>query len=256
MGALAPRLGAVAALQSRGYAFKAPGSYVFGKVAKPVRPKNRITPLPVRKRVPRDKTLGIAKMEPYNRETKGYEYRRLAKLDPEERIRDALNAAKEKKLVENNRLEILAATPEPRQQIGRLMNFTHPPRKMNNYARLIRKMPANTALEQLTFMQHIKAARGVMLCLEETVKNARVNQGIPSENLWVAYSYVGRGAADKKEMDIKGRGRFGLIKHRKTHYFLVLEEGKPPKKQSKYIPHNVLTRWVHDRPAPFIQTAC
>jgi len=156
-------------------------------------------------------------------------------MDPDDRLKEAFAAVKRKQAEEKQRLEDLAMTPPPRQQIGEIRNFTSSPRKVNSYAKLIRKMSAVTAIEQLTFMQHVKAARCVLQCLKTTLHNARVNQKLSADNLWVSHSWVGRGARNKKEIDIKGRGRFGTIVHRKSHYFLVLEEGQPPVKQSKFI---------------------
>lgn len=235
------------------YKFIAPPSYVFGKVHRPVKPVHRI----VYKwnKSPTNQQNAVAKMEPYNRETKMYEYRRLRRMDPDERMREAIAERNQKKVAEKERLVELEKTPLPRQQTGEIRNFTHSARKTNAYAKLIRKMSVKQAVEQLSFMQHLKGARVVYMCLMTAVKNAKHNQGIESDNLWVSHSWCGPGAKPRKRIDIRGRGRFGTIKQGKCHYFLVLEEGEPPKKQSKFIPRNLLTRWVHKSPAPFIQNA-
>lgn len=232
--------------------FTTPGSYVFGKVYKPARPKNRVVRVMTKKH---DKTAPVADMEPYNRETKKYDVRRLMKLDPEDRMRDSLAQMKAKKEAEAEQALELAMTPPPRQQIGQVRNFANSPRKVNSFARLIRKMPVVKAMEQLQFVDHIKASRVVLMCLRTAVRNARNNQGIEADNLWVAHAYTGKATGNRKSLDIKGRGRFGTIIHRKSHFFLVLEEGPAPIKHSKFIPKNLITRWVHDRPAPFIQAA-
>lgn len=87
--------------------------------------------------------------------------------------------------------ELLKNTAPPRQQTGEIRNFTHSPRKVNNYARLVRRMSAKDAVLQLKFLQHAKAARVVLMCLESAMKNARVNQVEKTRTKSFIYEFCG-----------------------------------------------------------------
>lgn len=77
----------------RRHKFTPPPSYVFGKSDKAVKPPNRVVRIVYRRS---QRTAPMAKLEPYNRELKAYEYKRLVKLDHEDRMREALAEAKAK----------------------------------------------------------------------------------------------------------------------------------------------------------------
>ena len=120
------------------------------------------------------------------------------------------------------------------------------PKKLNMVARQIRGLPVTNALAQMIVSKK-KAAEFVRKLLVRATVLADKLQDIPTEKLVVgkflgfsdenrepdeplAQSFVGRGPVSKK-IDIKGRGRFGLIQNKTAHLTIVVQEaGSKPSK--------------------------
>lgn len=112
-------------------------------------------------------------------------------------------------------------------------NVKYSPKKMWYIAGFVRGMTVDEAIKQLSFM-HKKGA----VIAKETIKEAQelaVQQHNVEfkSNLWVAESFCTKGFV------IKGvrrhcRGRLGSVRYQYCHYFVRLEEGKPP--ENYYLP--------------------
>lgn len=95
-------------------------------------------------------------------------------------------------------------------------------------ASFIRGMSVDEAIKQLKFINK-KGAVDVRQVLEEAKELAVKEHHVefPS-NMWVAESLVGKGVVIKG-IRRHARCRMGLVEYFHCHYFVRLEEGKPPK---------------------------
>ncbi|CAG9836976.1 unnamed protein product [Diabrotica balteata] len=125
-------------------------------------------------------------------------------------------------------------------------NIKYSPWKMWYIACLIRGMPVDEAIKQLKFVVK-KGAKDVREVLEEAKELAVKEHNVEfASNLWVAESFVGKGAVIKG-MRRHARQRFGIVEYVHCHYFVRLEEGQPP--EHYYLshpkePHEQLEDWL------------
>ncbi|ENN80657.1 39S ribosomal protein L22, mitochondrial [Dendroctonus ponderosae] len=136
--------------------------------------------------------------------------------------------------------------PRPAFVCHQRENIKYSPKKMWYIACLVRGMSVDEAIKQLKFVTK-KGAKDVREVIEEAKALAVQEHNVEfASNLWVAESFSGKG------MVIKGlrrhaRGRRGLIRYSYCHYFVRLEEGKPPKKyyaSAPKEPHEMLEDWM------------
>ncbi|XP_057665289.1 39S ribosomal protein L22, mitochondrial [Diorhabda carinulata] len=106
-------------------------------------------------------------------------------------------------------------------------NIKYSPWKMWYIAYFIRGMSVDEAIKQLKFVVK-KGAADVRQVLEEAKEMAVRDHNVefPS-NLWVAESFVGKGEVIKG-LRRHARHRVGKVEYFHCHYFVKLEEGKPP----------------------------
>lgn len=83
------------------------------------------------------------------------------------------------------------------------------PQKLNLVAQMIRKMPADKALAELTFSKK-RIAQDVKKTLQSAIANAENNHGLDIDELIVAEAWVGKNLVLKRGRP-RGRGRFGRI---------------------------------------------
>ncbi|KAG5879298.1 hypothetical protein JTB14_021956 [Gonioctena quinquepunctata] len=136
--------------------------------------------------------------------------------------------------------------PRPAFVCHQRTNIKYSPWKMWYIASFIRGMPVDEAIRQLKFVLK-KGAKDVREVLEEAKELAvkEHNVEFPS-NMWVAESMVGKGAVIKG-LRRHARMRAGIVEYFHVHYFVRLEEGKPP--EHYYLPypkkpHEQLNDWL------------
>lgn len=95
-------------------------------------------------------------------------------------------------------------------------------------ASMIRGMSIDEAKKQLLFYRR-KGAQSVLQVLEEAQEMAVTDHNVEfKSNLWICDSFVGKGQTVKGLRKHRGP-RYGIIRYRYVHYFVRLQEGKPPK---------------------------
>ncbi|CAG9563638.1 unnamed protein product [Danaus chrysippus] len=136
--------------------------------------------------------------------------------------------------------------PRPAFVCHQKTNIKYSPEKLWYIAVLVRGMTVDEALKQLSFVNK-KGAGYVKDTILEAQNLAVTEHNVEfKSNLWIAESFSGKG------MVIKGvrrhaRGRLGEVRYQYSHYFVRLEEGKPPKdyyKQNPLTPQQQLDRWL------------
>nr|XP_022903940.1 39S ribosomal protein L22, mitochondrial [Onthophagus taurus] len=125
--------------------------------------------------------------------------------------------------------------PRPAFVCHQRTNIKYSPWKMWYIACLVRGMTVDEAIKQLKFVLK-KGAKDVRETIEEArdlaVKRHNVEFG---SNLWVAESFVGKGPVFKG-VRRHARVRPGIVEYFHCHYFVRLEEGKPPKNYYLHAP--------------------
>ena len=112
-------------------------------------------------------------------------------------------------------------------------NVKYSPLKMWYIACFVRGMTVDEAVKQLSFMSK-KGAAVVKAVILEAQKLAVEEHNIEfKSNLWVAESFATKGIVIKG-IRRHARGRPGEVRYKYCHYFVRLEEGKPPK--NYYLP--------------------
>ncbi|GAA96400.1 uncharacterized protein L969DRAFT_95730 [Mixia osmundae IAM 14324] len=101
--------------------------------------------------------------------------------------------------------------------------FRHSHRKLNDLARLIAGRHVDDAIHQMEFSQKLASKRIKPVLLE--AKRRALAKNIPAETLVVSQSWVDKGSKTKV-IDIRGRGKHGVIEHADTRLKLILQEGK------------------------------
>ncbi|XP_066254148.1 large ribosomal subunit protein uL22m [Euwallacea similis] len=142
----------------------------------------------------------------------------------------------------------LGEEPRPAFVCHQRVNIKYSPWKMWYIACLVRGMAVDEAIKQLKFIPK-KGAKDVREVIEEAkelaVKEHNVEFG---SNMWVAESFVGKGKVIKG-VRRHARGRHGKVEYFHCHYFVRLEEGKPPKHyyaNHPKEPHELLEEWLQD----------
>ncbi|KAI4489323.1 hypothetical protein M0804_004821 [Polistes exclamans] len=112
-------------------------------------------------------------------------------------------------------------------------NIKYSPKKMWYIASFVRGMTVDEAVKQLSFM-HKKGATIVKDTILEAQELAVLKHNVEfKSNLWVAESFSSKGIV-VKGVRRHARARIGEIRYMYVHYFVRLEEGKPPK--NYYLP--------------------
>lgn len=124
-------------------------------------------------------------------------------------------------------------------------NIKYSPEKMWYVASLVRGMTVDEAVRQLGFVLK-KGATAAKQVIEEAQEMAVKRHNVEyKSNLWVAESFVGKGKIFKG-MRRHARCRAGRVEYKYCHYFVRLEEGKPPKDYygKNVTPEQQLDGWV------------
>ncbi|XP_054001324.1 39S ribosomal protein L22, mitochondrial [Hylaeus anthracinus] len=106
-------------------------------------------------------------------------------------------------------------------------NIKYSPDKMWYVACLVRGMTVDEAVKQLSFLKKKGAAIAKEVILEAQHMAVEEHNIEFKSNLWVAESFVGKGIVIKG-IRRHARARPGEVRYKYTHYFVRLEEGKPP----------------------------
>ncbi|KAJ8724979.1 hypothetical protein PYW07_015937 [Mythimna separata] len=136
--------------------------------------------------------------------------------------------------------------PRPAFVCHQKTNIKYSPDKLWYIASFVRGMTVDEAVKQLSFVNKkgaIFVKEAILEAQELAVKEHNVEF---RSNLWVAESFSGQG------MVIKGirrhaRGRMGEVRYQFSHYFVRLEEGKPPAdyyKINPLTPQEQLDNWL------------
>lgn len=112
--------------------------------------------------------------------------------------------------------------------IGRMIRCS--PRKLNLVAELIRGMPAEKALTQLTFSKR-SAAVDVKKVLQAAIANAENNQSLDVDRLVVAEATVGK-ALVMKRFRARARGRAAPIQKPFSNLRVVVREAEEPEENA------------------------
>lgn len=94
--------------------------------------------------------------------------------------------------------------------------------------RFVRKMDVKTAITQLHF-NHKKMATELEKLLKQGLEKAR-QMGYDEDKLYIARLWTGSDGEWRKRLDIKGRGRHGIIQHRYVHLKAVLKTEQTKKR--------------------------
>lgn len=106
-------------------------------------------------------------------------------------------------------------------------NIKYSPKKLWYIACFVRGMSVEEALKQLDFVIK-KGAIAVKETILEAQQLAVDKHNVEFKtNLWIAESFVGKGHVIKG-IRRHARTRIGKVEYKYCHYFLRLEEGKPP----------------------------
>ncbi|PIA19763.1 ribosomal protein L22, partial [Coemansia reversa NRRL 1564] len=102
-------------------------------------------------------------------------------------------------------------------------NFPVSPRKLGMLARQITGQPLNEAIRQMQFSSK-RAAKRIRSSLAHARRNAIIQRKMNPENMIVKLARVGKGMKFRKKIDMKARGRFGIIRNPTAHLKYVLWE--------------------------------
>lgn len=103
---------------------------------------------------------------------------------------------------------------------GRLIRTS--PQKLNLVAQLIRGMPAEKALAELTFSRK-RIAQNVKKVLESAIANAENNHDLDIDQLIVDQAFVGKNMVMKR-WRARARGRVGRIQKPFSEITIVVKE--------------------------------
>ncbi|KAJ8676320.1 hypothetical protein QAD02_012107 [Eretmocerus hayati] len=123
--------------------------------------------------------------------------------------------------------------PRPAFVCHQKCNIRYSPKKMTYVTWFVRGMSVDEAIKQLSFVPK-KGAGIVKETILEAQRLAVEQHNVEfKSNLWVAESFC------SKAFVVKGRrkhakGRSGEVRYTFCHYFVRLEEGKPPKDYYKH----------------------
>ncbi|XP_014279941.1 large ribosomal subunit protein uL22m [Halyomorpha halys] len=106
-------------------------------------------------------------------------------------------------------------------------NIKYSPKKMWYIACFVRGMSVDEALIQLNYVPK-KGVLAVRQAILEAQQLAVENHNVEyRSNLWIAESFVGKGNYIKG-VRRHAKGRLGEVEYKYCHYYVRLEEGKPP----------------------------
>ena len=101
-------------------------------------------------------------------------------------------------------------------------NLRISPRKLNLVAAMIRNMPAQGAVNTLTFSKR-RIAHQVKKALESAISNAENNHSLDVDRLFVARAEVGRSIVMRR-FHARGRGRAARVEKWFSHLKIVVAE--------------------------------
>ncbi len=131
-------------------------------------------------------------------------------------------------------------------------------KKLNRLAWLVRGRTVSDALFQMRFAKQVRSNEFMALIIEG-IKRAEKQFGLTQEQLLVAICTVNRGSYLKR-IDIKGRGRTGMIKRPATHLTVVLRQRDPEAEAQPWLPRGQrkpgytgrLRRWKEKERVPLV----
>ncbi|CAK1551746.1 unnamed protein product [Leptosia nina] len=136
--------------------------------------------------------------------------------------------------------------PRPAFVCHQKTNIKYSPEKLWYIACFVRGMTVDEAIKQLSFVNK-KGAGFVKDTILEAQELAVSQHNVEfRSNLWVAESFSGKGTV-MKGIRRHARGRLGEVRYQYSHYFVRLEEGKPPAdyyKRNLLQPHQQLDKWL------------
>ncbi|CAO1347818.1 unnamed protein product [Diamesa tonsa] len=143
-----------------------------------------------------------------------------------------------RKFLEHNKTvfppQAVGEEPRPAYVCHAKQNIKYSPFKMWYVASFVRGMSVDEAIKQLSFVLKKGAVDVKQTILEAQEMAVRDHNVEFKSNLWVAESFCGKGRVFKG-VRRHGRGRVGKVEYMHCHYFVRLEEGKPPK--NYYLPN-------------------
>lgn len=113
-------------------------------------------------------------------------------------------------------------------------NLRMSPQKVRLVVDIVRGMDVAPAIDQMKYI-HKAAARPVRKLIESAVANAKHNDGIESDNLFIKSITVNDGPTLKRSMP-RAMGSSGMIRKRSSHITVILapkDESKVAKKVEK-----------------------
>ncbi|XP_076754092.1 mitochondrial ribosomal protein L22 [Xylocopa sonorina] len=125
-------------------------------------------------------------------------------------------------------------------------NVKYSPLKMWYIACFVRGMTVDEAVKQLSFLQKKGAAIAKETILEAQRMAVEEHNIEFKSNLWVAESFATKGTV-VKGFRRHARARSGKVRYKYCHYFVRLEEGKPPKQYYQSAPKSgeeMLKEWM------------
>uniref|UniRef100_A0A7S3PLW7 50S ribosomal protein L22, chloroplastic n=1 Tax=Aplanochytrium stocchinoi TaxID=215587 RepID=A0A7S3PLW7_9STRA len=105
------------------------------------------------------------------------------------------------------------------------------PSKLNLIARMVRRMNAADAMDQLRYAKQRKA-NDIMMLLHRCIRKAKERFGLDREDLIVAVIEVGKGKYEKR-LNFHSRGRAGVRHLKSCHLTIVLRESPTVRLQGK-----------------------
>jgi len=117
------------------------------------------------------------------------------------------------------------------ETIAKLRHLRQSPRKVRLVADLIRTLPVEHALEQLSFSTK-KAAKPITKLLNSAIANASHNHKMVKDNLFIKEIRVDEGPTLKR-WRARAMGRAGAIKKRTSHVSIILAEIKVSQETNK-----------------------
>ena len=121
--------------------------------------------------------------------------------------------------------------------IGRMIRIS--PRKLNLVAQSIRGLPAERALNELSFSRK-RIAGTVRKVLQSAIANAENNHDLDVDDLVVREASVGKGMVMKR-FHARARGHAGQIEKFFSQITIVVEEKRAPKPEEKPQPKKAQT---------------
>lgn len=116
-----------------------------------------------------------------------------------------------------------------KQQIAKI-NYLHiAPRKVRLIGNTLKGLSAQEAEAQLLLRPH-RAAKALLKVLRSAIANARNNQKLNANSLFISSFYVGQGPILKRSLP-RAQGRATPIHKKMSHVTLVLSESAKPHSQ-------------------------